>query len=651
MASLPRVRHKTMKTKQILTAWLRFSALGVAATALAQPVITTQPRTQFQWENKRVSLEVRATGAAPFRYQWQFNGADLPEATNRVFNLPRVQLTHDGSYRVVVTDAAGGVTPSEVARLMVRAWPAPSGPEIPELARLDTNMEAAMLANAIPGASLAVVKDGRLVFARAYGFADVENNEPYQPDSLCRGGSLAKTITAATALKLVEEGRLDLDAPVFGILDLEIPHYDGALFDTRWTNVTMRQLLYHSGGWDGDAAKSPLGRTGFDPTAWPDWIAKDLDLPGPATPTDLVRWMMGKPLQYKPGTRGKYSNFGYDLAGVVVERAAGVPYESAARDLLAQAGATRMRIAGNTRADRRPGEVVYHLHKDITPALADPFEPRPFEFDLPYAWPPSLYAAGRGWLISAIDFARFVAALDGQSSYPDILSTNSIAAMLAPVRPALFSDGYLGLGWDVVRPAIGTWYKRGTDMGSCALAYKFLQNTIAVFTINTYGADDLSRVWDPLATSLQSLRTWPAHDLFPASLSYDAWRRKSFSAAELDDPRVSGDDGDPDGDGVSNLWEYATGIDPRATSEPPRLAASLVEGDSPTLSIAYRRLLLAHEVEYTLEDSADLTHWSPSVVEPDDLGLNADGTVTARVAAQLSQPGRFFRLKITRRAQ
>jgi len=658
----------TMKAKQILIAWLRFSALGVAATALAQPVITTPPRTQFQWENKRVSLEVRATGTAPFRYQWQFNGADLPGATNRVFNLPRVQLTNDGNYQVVVTDGSGGVTPSEVARVMVRAWPEPTGPTIPELTRLDTALQNVMLANAVPGASLAVVKDGRLVLARGYGFAEVETHERYQPDSLWRSDSLAKTITAAAYMQLVEQGKANLDTPVLDILKLEPPTYPGAAFDSRWTNVTARLALLHAGGWNEDAAKDPLGATGFSPVFWPNQIAKDLNITRPVARFDLICWMLGKPMQFKPGTASNYGNFGYEVVGTLIEILSGSSYEAACQQFLAKANITRMQLGHLKRSDRRPGEVVYYLHPTITPAwLRETAEPIPFNFDAPYlSLPPQddyypLFPASGGWLVSAIDYARLVAALDRDSVYPDILADTTLADMAAPSKwqndsPQL-RGRYRSLGWLGVDPATGVWARIGGGVASRSYAFKYKNGVIVVYNFNSYwfdanGVDNQGGViWSSVASTLDAIRQWPAHDLFPATLSYDAWRANRFTSGELGDSAISGDDADPDGDGVSNLWEYATGTDPHATSEPPRLAASLVEGETPTLSLTYRRLLLAHEVEYTLEDSADLTHWSPSVVERDDLGLNADGTVTARVAAKLSQPGRFFRLKLTRRAQ
>jgi hypothetical protein len=177
----------------------------------AQATIVTDPRTQFAWEGKRVTLNVTAKGAVPLSYQWQFKGTNIADATNRSLTMAQVALTNDGDYRIVVADPTGTST-SQVARVIVRAWPQPTGPHIPELARLDTNMQTVMQANAVPGGSLAVVKDGRLVLARAYGFAEVENGEPYQPDSLCRIASMSKLITAAAAVKLAEKGKFDLDA-------------------------------------------------------------------------------------------------------------------------------------------------------------------------------------------------------------------------------------------------------------------------------------------------------------------------------------------------------------------------------------------------------------------------------------------------------
>src|SRR4051794_22446983 len=88
-----------------VTVWFATSLIAVAARA--QPAISPEPRTQFQWENKRVSLNVGARGIPPFTYQWQLNGVDLSSATNASLVFNNVQLTNDGTYRVIVTESSG----------------------------------------------------------------------------------------------------------------------------------------------------------------------------------------------------------------------------------------------------------------------------------------------------------------------------------------------------------------------------------------------------------------------------------------------------------------------------------------------------------------------------------------------------------------
>jgi hypothetical protein len=150
-------------------------ACCASLTATLQPAISAKPRTQFAWEGKRVTLSVTANGAIPLSYQWQFNGTNITDGTNFSLAITQVQLTNDGGYRLVVTDPTGA-TISQVARVKVRRWPQPTGRRIPELARLDTNMQTVLLNYGIPRGSHLVVKDGRLVFARGYGWADIEHD-------------------------------------------------------------------------------------------------------------------------------------------------------------------------------------------------------------------------------------------------------------------------------------------------------------------------------------------------------------------------------------------------------------------------------------------------------------------------------------------
>ena len=109
----------------------------------------------------------------------------------------------------------------------------------------------------LPGGAIAVVRDGRLVFARGYGLADIQNQELVRPDSLFRIASLSKPVTAVAVLKLVEDGKLDLDAKVFEVLS-DFGEPDGASRDPRIDDITVRHLLHHAGGWDKNESYDPM---------------------------------------------------------------------------------------------------------------------------------------------------------------------------------------------------------------------------------------------------------------------------------------------------------------------------------------------------------------------------------------------------------
>ena len=378
----------------------------------------------------------------------------------------------------------------------------------------------------------------------------------------------------------------------------------------------------------------------------------------------MVRWALGKPLQYQPGTEFHYTDFSFDPVSGAIARVEGGTYEDVARRMLSKAGITRMWVGRNGRSGRRSGEVVYYLHPSMTPAIswASLFEPKPFDFDLPYAYPINLYAAGGGWVFSAIDLARFIAAIDGDPAYPDILSTHSVSAMLTrAASPRTTGDGYYGMGWDSVSPSTRVWYKSGGDFGNIDFSIKYTRGIIVAFTVNTTfvsGILGANTFWPTLAQTLDGIAPsmWPTHDLFPATLSYDAWRASHFSESELTNATLSGDDADPDGDGLLNLFEYASGTDPHALSPLPQLSARANDpGDQHEMVLTYPRLPLAHEVDYAMETSGDLRTWSPFTGQADEPSLNQDGTVTARVrvdpASAQASDARFFRLRVSRKPQ
>jgi len=154
----------------------------------------------------------------------------------------------------------------------------------------------------IAGAVVTVVKDGRVLFAKGYGFADAEARTPVSPETtLFRTGSVTKLFTWTSVMQLVEQGKLDLDADVNRYLDFKLPQ-------THGVPVTLRHLMTHRGGFQETLKNLGAQRSGH------------VDLAG------YVRNNIPDQI-YKPGTTPSYSNYGAALAGYIVERVAGVPFD------------------------------------------------------------------------------------------------------------------------------------------------------------------------------------------------------------------------------------------------------------------------------------------------------------------------------------
>ena len=124
-----------------------------------------------------------------------------------------------------------------------------TGPPAPDFSALDAAMQQALTRYGVKGGALAVVKDGHLLFARGYGLADAEAGTPVQPDSLFRWGSISKTITATAVVRLVEDGKLDLDTPVL--------EYSQPVFAVQRKAGRQPPLQYH-----GAPVAPPHGRLG-----------------------------------------------------------------------------------------------------------------------------------------------------------------------------------------------------------------------------------------------------------------------------------------------------------------------------------------------------------------------------------------------------
>jgi CubicO group peptidase (beta-lactamase class C family) len=315
----------------------------------------------------------------------------------------------------------------------------------PGLEPFDAAMLSVMDRHGVPGAALALAKDGKLVLAKGFGWSDISRNEAVQPNTLFSLASLSKSFTAVGVLKLVEQGKLSLDDAVFDILKhIKAPR--GARIDPRLGDVTVRQCLNHSGGWD----RAVRG----DPVNWEPQICRAYKVRPPLSPTQFLSFAMSLPLDFKPGTDNKYSNVGYIALGEVVARVSGQPYETFVRQKV-------LKPMGITQAALHPGTGRY-MAKEAIRYLAGTL------LSLPAMRLPMVDATG-GWTASVVDMVRFLTNLDG-SRGESVLSGKTRKLMIEPPREPLKPrpDGtWFGLGWDsvIVKGKEFGFFKEGSYQG------------------------------------------------------------------------------------------------------------------------------------------------------------------------------------------
>lgn len=436
--------------------------------------------------------------------------------------------------------AARGAPPTVVtsATTTTRAFPV-TGDYVPELESFDREVIALMERWGVPGGAVAVTKDDRLVYARGFGYANVARGLPVAPDSIFRIASVSKALTATAVLKLVEDGKLSLrDRPFETLADLAPA--SGAEPDPRLSRITVRDLLNHSAGWD--------RLRSIDPLFAPRYSATAVDAHSPADAETVIRFMKGRPLEFTPGSRFSYSNFGYSVLGRVIERAAGTSYEDYVRqEILAPLGITRMRIGRSRPADRPPEEVSYY----DAPGRTRVRSVFPGDDEL-VPWPDggfyleAMDSMG-GWTASAIDLVRFMTAVDGLPERPDVLPLETLRLMW--LRPQLstwmLSDVWYGLGWFVRPdgPRAAIWHG-GTFFGTTALLMRITDGRAFAAVFNTKPARAeafLFEVEARLRRAASRVDAWPRGDAFRRFYPEDDAPRP---AAPPPDARVVAD-GDP----------------------------------------------------------------------------------------------------------
>jgi CubicO group peptidase (beta-lactamase class C family) len=344
------------------------------------------------------------------------------------------------------------------------APPAPRSLSSPEI---DARVEGLMRRAEVPGLALALIRDGRIVHERAYGLADVEKRRPLATDTVMYGASLTKAAFAYMTLQLVEEGVIDLDAPLTSLLAKPLPEYAefaDLAADPRWQRFTPRMLLSHSSG--------------------------------------LLNWRFINDdekldIKYEPGSRYVYSGEGIQVMQLVVEERTGLPTSELMQERVFDPFGMK-----NTSMSWRA---------DFEGRTSNGYDAE--GRDLGHRKRSRARAAG-SMDTTLSDYTRFVLAVLRENRAGRRAVAEMLRPQLAIVSPQQFPSHFpgetgvnagiglaAGLGWVVYRSPFGpAAFKEGNDEGTNNLVLLFpTLGTAIVMLSNSSRAD---RIFFPIVESL-----------------------------------------------------------------------------------------------------------------------------------------------------
>ena len=213
---------------------------------------------------------------------------------------------------------------------------------------IDRQVRLVMQAIGASAATVAINRDGTLVYSKGFGVSDRRGKIDTSTRSTMRLASCTKPFTAAAIRTLVERGDIALDTPVYSFLAIR-PTQE--LADPRVEQIVVADLLEHRGGWDREQTLDPMYQL--------EQIRNSVKTRR-LEKSHIVRYMWDQPLQFDPGTRRAYSNFGYLLLGLVIEKVTGKSYVESIRELVTDPiGATEITISSPWKQHRQSREVHY----------------------------------------------------------------------------------------------------------------------------------------------------------------------------------------------------------------------------------------------------------------------------------------------------
>jgi CubicO group peptidase (beta-lactamase class C family) len=332
---------------------------------------------------------------------------------------------------------------------------------------IDDYVHSEMQRQRIPGLSLLVARDGKIVRAQGYGLANVELQVPVKPETVFQSGSVGKQFTATAVMMLVEEGKISLD-------DVVTKYLKGA--PTTWNQVTIRELLSHTAGF----------------TDYP----KNFNFRKDYTEAQLLKIVQGIPLAFTPGSKWSYSNLGYLTLGIVIHQVTGKFYGDFLHERIFQPlGMTTTRIISEA---------------DIVPNRAAGYRLVKGELKNQEWVSPTLNTTADGALyFSILDLAKWDAALYTEK----LLKRSSLDQMwtVTKLTSGEPNSGHYGFGWSILTKD----GHRASDHGGAWQGFeshisRYVDDKLTVVVLANLADADAGVIADQVAKMYFSRATVPA---------------------------------------------------------------------------------------------------------------------------------------------
>jgi D-alanyl-D-alanine carboxypeptidase len=333
--------------------------------------------------------------------------------------------------------------------------------------QIDDYIAAHMTRLHIPGASLAVVRDGRIIKAQGYGFANIELKAPATKDTVYEIGSNTKPFTAAAIMMLVEEGKVRLEDPITKYFP-EAPQ--------TWRSIRIRHLLTHTSGIQNHVAVPH----------WLDVFKTNLAFETAPTRDELLKMFFKLPLEFQPGESWAYDNTGYYLLGIVIEKASDKTYWQFLDERIFKP----LGMKATRSTDPQP----------VVPNRASGYEWKNDHFEnRPVLLPTIAFSAGSR-LSTAEDMAKWDAALYTEK----LLKKSSLDQMWTATMAKDGADAPFnyGFGWfiDSYHGHHLVQHSGGTP-GFSSVIYRFLNDKLTIIILTNHN----DRIVDQLAVDLAGI--------------------------------------------------------------------------------------------------------------------------------------------------